>query len=164
MKSRFYPFPTIQFNSPFHFMQRVGQLRCGCCNPSESLASYGRRLEKSTRVFGNSIVYAILNWRVLDMASAGASGNVTVEDKRSYIKIGTLRGKNTTEIKSALSAVCGDAVWHTGTKFRKYLLSPSWRQFQDWDARFFWSNSCSLPHCTASKQTFCNSTCNIMEK
>jgi len=44
------------------------------------------------------------------MASAGASGTMTVEDKRSYIKIGTLRGKNTTEIKSALNEVCGDVV------------------------------------------------------
>jgi len=59
------------------------------------------------------------------MASASASMTVTVEDQTSYIKIGTLCGKNTTEIKGALSEVCGDVVWYTGTKFRKYLLSPS---------------------------------------
>jgi len=35
---------------------------------------------------------------VLDMASTGASGTVTVEDQRSYIEIETLRGKNPAEI------------------------------------------------------------------
>jgi len=39
---------------------------------------------------------------VLDKASAGASGTVTVEDQRLYIKTETLRGKNLTEIRSAL--------------------------------------------------------------
>jgi hypothetical protein len=43
----------------------------------------------------------------LDMASAGASGTVTFEDQRSYIKIETLRGKNPTEIHSAVAEVCG---------------------------------------------------------
>ena len=42
------------------------------------------------------------------MASAGASGTVTVEDQRSYIKIETLRGKNPTEIHSALREVWGE--------------------------------------------------------
>jgi hypothetical protein len=42
------------------------------------------------------------------MASAGASGTVTVEDQRSYIKIETLRGKRPTEIHSALPEVCGE--------------------------------------------------------
>jgi hypothetical protein len=42
------------------------------------------------------------------MASAGASGNVTVEDQRSYKKIETLRGKYPTEIHSILSEVCGE--------------------------------------------------------
>jgi hypothetical protein len=42
------------------------------------------------------------------MASAGASGTVTVEDQRSYIKIENLRGKNPTEIHSALREVCGE--------------------------------------------------------
>ena len=41
------------------------------------------------------------------MASAGASGTVTVEEPKSYIKIETLRGKNPTEIHSALREVCG---------------------------------------------------------
>ena len=42
------------------------------------------------------------------MASAGASGTVTVEDQRLYIKIENLRGKNPTEIHSALHEVCGE--------------------------------------------------------
>jgi len=42
------------------------------------------------------------------MASAGASGTVTVEDQRSYVKIETLRGKNPTGIHSALHKVCGE--------------------------------------------------------
>jgi hypothetical protein len=40
------------------------------------------------------------------MASAGTSGTVTVEDQRSYIKIETLRGKNPTDIHSALREIC----------------------------------------------------------
>ena len=42
------------------------------------------------------------------MASAGAMGTVTVEDQRTYIKIETLRGKNLTEIHSALCEVRGE--------------------------------------------------------
>ena len=42
------------------------------------------------------------------MASAGVLGTVTVEDQRSYVKIETLRGKNPTEIHSALRGVCGE--------------------------------------------------------
>ena len=53
-------------------------------------------------MFVTSLVYAALNLRVLDMASAGASVTVTVEDKKSYIKIKTLCDKNPTEIHSAL--------------------------------------------------------------
>jgi len=41
------------------------------------------------------------------MASAGASGTVTVEDQKSYIKIEALCGKNPTENHSALCEVCG---------------------------------------------------------
>jgi hypothetical protein len=33
---------------------------------------------------------------------------ITVEDQRSYIKIGTLRGKNPAEIYSILREVCGE--------------------------------------------------------
>jgi len=88
-------------------MHKVAKLRSGWCNPSESYASYSYRLEKAARVFVTSLVYAVLNWRVLDMASAGASGTVTVEDQRSYIKTETLCGKNPTEINSALREVCG---------------------------------------------------------
>jgi len=42
------------------------------------------------------------------MPSAGASGTVTAEDQRSYIKIKTLCGRNPTEIHSALCEVCGE--------------------------------------------------------
>jgi hypothetical protein len=42
------------------------------------------------------------------MASAGASGTVTVEDQRLYIKIETLCGKTPTEIHIALHEVCGE--------------------------------------------------------
>ena len=42
------------------------------------------------------------------MASAGASGTVTVEDQRPYIKTETLRGKNPTKIRSVLREVCGE--------------------------------------------------------
>jgi len=42
------------------------------------------------------------------MASASASGTVAVEYQRSYVKIETLRGKNLTEIHSALHEVCGE--------------------------------------------------------
>ena len=33
---------------------------------------------------------------------------MTVEDQRPYMKVETLRGKNPTEIRSALREVCGD--------------------------------------------------------
>ena len=36
------------------------------------------------------------------------SGNVTISDQRSYIKIKTLCCKNPTEIHSSLSEVCGE--------------------------------------------------------
>jgi hypothetical protein len=42
------------------------------------------------------------------MASASASGTVTVEDQRSYIKIETLRGKRPAEIRSALREFHGE--------------------------------------------------------
>ena len=42
------------------------------------------------------------------MQPAGVSGTVTISDQRSYIKIETLRGKNRTEIHSALCEVCGE--------------------------------------------------------
>jgi hypothetical protein len=45
---------------------------------------------------------------VLDTASAGASGTVTVDDQRSHIKIETLCGKTPTEIHTALREVCGE--------------------------------------------------------
>ena len=42
------------------------------------------------------------------MVCAGALRTVTVEDQRLYIKIETLRGKNPTEIHSALLEVRGE--------------------------------------------------------
>jgi len=59
-------------------------------------------------VFVTSLVYAVLNRQVLDMASAGALGTIMVEVQRLYIKTETLRGKNPTEIHSALREVCGE--------------------------------------------------------
>jgi hypothetical protein len=50
---------------------------------------------------------------------------VTVEDHKSYIKIETLRGKNPTEIHSALREVCGEqtvdrsTVSRSATSFRE---------------------------------------------
>jgi len=52
------------------------------------------------------------------MASAGASGTVTVEDQRSHIEIETLRGKNPTEIHSALREVCGEQIVDSSTVSR----------------------------------------------
>ena len=60
---------------------------------------------------------------MLDKASAGASGTVTVEDQILYIKTETLRGKNPTEIHSALCEVCGEETVDSGTVSR-------------WDTRF----------------------------
>ena len=59
-------------------------------------------------MFVTSLVYVLLNLRVLDKASAGTSVTVTVEDQRLYIKTETLRGKNPTEIHSPLREVCGE--------------------------------------------------------
>ena len=42
------------------------------------------------------------------MEPAGVLGTVTISDQRSYIKIKTLRGKNPTQIHSALSEECGE--------------------------------------------------------
>ena len=77
-------------------MPKVAKLRIGWRKPSEIYASYIWRLVEAARVFLTSLVYAVLNWRVLYMASAGASGTVMVEDQKSYIKTETLRGKNPT--------------------------------------------------------------------
>jgi len=38
-------------------------------------------------VFVTFLAYTVLNSRVLDLASTGNSGSVTVEDQRLYIKI-----------------------------------------------------------------------------
>jgi hypothetical protein len=59
------------------------------------------------------------------MASAGASGTVTVDNQRSYIKIETLCGKNPTEIHIALREVCGgqtmdhSTISHWATNFHE---------------------------------------------
>ena len=76
-------------------------------------------------MFVTSLVYAVLNRQVLDMASAGALGTIMVEVQRLYIKTETLRGKNPTEIHSALREVCGEqtversTVSHWATRFRE---------------------------------------------
>ena len=44
------------------------------------------------------------------MESAGVSGTVIISDQRSYIKVETSRGKDHTEIHSALSEVCGEFI------------------------------------------------------
>ena len=36
------------------------------------------------------------------------SGNVTISDQRSYFKIESLRGKNSSEIHGSLSEICGE--------------------------------------------------------
>jgi hypothetical protein len=51
---------------------------------------------------------SFLDWRVLDITCAGASGTMTVDDQRSYTKIKTLRGKNHSEIHVVLREVCGE--------------------------------------------------------
>jgi len=55
------------------------------------------------------------------MAYAGASGTVTGEDQRSYIKIETLRGKTPTEI------VAIDKTWVTDFELELKSQSNEWR-------------------------------------
>ena len=55
---------------------------------------------------------------MLDKATAGASGTVTVEDQRLYIKTETLHGKKPTEIHSALREVCGEKTVDSSTVSR----------------------------------------------
>jgi hypothetical protein len=60
---------------------------------------------------------------------SGASGTVTVEDQRSYIKIEILCGENPTEIHSVLREVCREqtvdhsTVSHWVTRFREGHVS-----------------------------------------
>lgn len=58
--------------------------------------------------FVSFLVYSIFKLREFEMESARNSGTVSIEEQRAYIKIETLRGKNPTEIHSALSDVCGE--------------------------------------------------------
>jgi hypothetical protein len=59
------------------------------------------------------------------MTSAGASGTVTVENQRSYIKTETLRSKNPREINIFLREDCGEQtvdrsiVSRSATRFRE---------------------------------------------
>ena len=55
------------------------------------------------------------------MASAGASGTVTGEDQRSYVKIETLRGKTPTEI------VAIDETWVRNFEPELKSQSNKWR-------------------------------------
>ena len=52
------------------------------------------------------------------MDPAHVSGTVSISDQRSYIKIKTLRGKNSTEIHGALSEVCGELTVDRSTVYR----------------------------------------------
>jgi len=82
-------------------------------------------LEEAALVFGTSLVYTVLNWRVLDMASAGAPGTVTVEDRRPYIKIETLRGRTQQKFTVLCVIFVVNRQWtvvqfpHWATRFRK---------------------------------------------
>ena len=58
--------------------------------------------------FVSFVVYSIFKLRDFEMEPVRVSGTVTIEEQRAYIKIETLRGKNPTEIHSALSDVCGE--------------------------------------------------------
>lgn len=58
--------------------------------------------------FVSFVVYSIFKLRDFEMEPARVSGTATIEEQRAYIKIETLRGKNPTEIHSALSDVCGE--------------------------------------------------------
>ena len=69
------------------------------------------------------------------MASANASGTVPVEDQRSYIKIETLRGKNPTEIYSALREVCGEQTVDCSTVSRWATSFPEGRVIINDDQR-----------------------------
>jgi len=112
-------------------MHKVAKLRSGWSNPSESYVSYSWILEEAARVFVTSLVYAILNWGVLDMVSEGASGTVTGEDRRSYIKIETLRGKTPTEI------VAIDETWVRDFELELKSQSNEWRSpSSPWPKKF----------------------------
>ena len=113
-------------------MHKVAKLRSGWRNPSESYVSYSWILEEAARVFVTSLVYAVLNWRVLDMASAGALGTVTGVDQRSYIKIETLRGKTPTEI------VAIDETWVRVFESEFKSQSNEWRSPSSPRPKKFW--------------------------
>jgi len=117
-------------------MHNLGKLRSGWCNPSESYVSYSSILEEAARVFVTSLMYAFLNWWVLDMASAGASGSLTGEDQRSYIKIETLRGKTPTEI------VAIDETWFRDFEPELKSQSNEWRSpSSPWPKKFWRAQS-----------------------
>lgn len=49
------------------------------------------------------------------MEGSSASGQVTQEDQRSFIKIESIRGKNPTQIYESLREVCGDSTMDRST-------------------------------------------------
>ena len=62
------------------------------------------------------------------MASAGASGTVTVEGQRSYIKTETLRGKNPTEGQAFLYRIVAiDGTWVRDFEPELKSQSNGWR-------------------------------------
>jgi hypothetical protein len=96
-------------------IHKVAKLRSRWCNPSESYGSYSRALKEAACAFVTSLAYTVWKWRVLDIASAGASGAVTAEDQRSYIKFETLRGTNPKEIQNSKSfETLGRHHWEAG--------------------------------------------------
>ena len=68
---------------------------------------------------------------MLDMGSADASGTVTGEDQRSYIKIETLRGKTPTEI------VAIDETWVRDFERELKSQSNEWRSPSSHDPKNF---------------------------
>jgi hypothetical protein len=76
------------------------------------------------------LVYAVLNWRVLDMAYAGASGTVTVDDQRSYVLHQDWNftwQKKPTEIHITLREVCAEQT--VGRSSFPLGYSFSWRKW-----------------------------------
>jgi len=70
-------------------MYKVTKLQSGWCSPSECYVIYSWKLEESAHVFVTSLVYAVLNWRVLDLAFAGASllWRLKIKDRTLILKL-----------------------------------------------------------------------------
>ena len=75
-------------------MHRLAVPRIGWRNTIVNYVSCSWRLEKEAHVFIVSILYFKFVWQELEMVCAGVSDTVTISYQRWYIKIETLRGKN----------------------------------------------------------------------